>query len=140
MRSGSSTPLTLASSSRRSHWSSTAGGPQPRSCSVGCGSGTRARPGCWINTIPADGLVLQPEASAGCLCLFPIMCSVALEPRPDHYRWGIYSAKGSNTPVQQVAVNKCQYCMPYENDLPIFLCRGIKMPIEQTWPQTKFFQ
>jgi 4-amino-4-deoxy-L-arabinose transferase-like glycosyltransferase len=42
--------------------------------------------------------------------------------------------------VQQVAVNKCQYCMPYENNLPIFLCRGIKMPIEQTWPQTKFFQ
>jgi hypothetical protein len=63
------------------------------------------RPGCWINTIPADGLVLQPEASAGCICLFPIECSVALEPRPDHYRWGIYSAKGSNTPVQHVAVN-----------------------------------
>jgi hypothetical protein len=63
------------------------------------------RPGCWINTIAADGLVLQPEASAGCICLFPIECTVALEPRPDHYRWGIYSAKGSNTPVQQVAVN-----------------------------------
>jgi outer membrane protein assembly factor BamB len=63
------------------------------------------RPGCWINTIPADGLVLQPEASAGCICLFPIECSIALEPRPDHYRWGIYSAKGSNTPVQHVAVN-----------------------------------
>ena len=42
--------------------------------------------------------------------------------------------------VQQVAVNKCQYCMPYENDLPIFLCRGIKVPIEQAWPQTKFIQ
>jgi 4-amino-4-deoxy-L-arabinose transferase-like glycosyltransferase len=41
--------------------------------------------------------------------------------------------------VQQVAVNKCQYCMPFENDLPIFLCRGIKVPIEQAWPQTKFF-
>jgi hypothetical protein len=63
------------------------------------------RPGCWINTIPADGLVLQPEASAGCICLFPIECSIALEPRPDHYRWGIYSAKGSNTPVQHLAVN-----------------------------------
>ena len=42
--------------------------------------------------------------------------------------------------VQQMAATKCQYCMPYENDLPIFLCRGIKMPIEQVWPQTKFFQ
>ncbi len=42
--------------------------------------------------------------------------------------------------VQQVAVTKCQYCMPYENDLPIFLCRGLKVPIEQAWPQTKFIQ
>jgi 4-amino-4-deoxy-L-arabinose transferase-like glycosyltransferase len=42
--------------------------------------------------------------------------------------------------VQQVAVSQCQYCMPYENDLPIFLCRGIKVPIEQVWPQTKYFQ
>jgi 4-amino-4-deoxy-L-arabinose transferase-like glycosyltransferase len=42
--------------------------------------------------------------------------------------------------VQQIAVHKCEYCMPYENNLPIFLCRGIKMPIEQTWPQTRSFQ
>jgi outer membrane protein assembly factor BamB len=63
------------------------------------------RAGCWINMIAADGLALVPEASAGCICLYPIMCSVALEPRPDHYRWGIYSAKGANTPVQRLAVN-----------------------------------
>lgn len=71
------------------------------------------RPGCWINAIPADGLVLAPEASAGCVCLFPIICSLALEPRPpgrdasgrDHERWGIYSASGDNTPVRQLAVN-----------------------------------
>ena len=42
------------------------------------------RPGCWINAIAADGLALIPEASAGCLCLFPITCSLALEPRKDH--------------------------------------------------------
>jgi 4-amino-4-deoxy-L-arabinose transferase-like glycosyltransferase len=42
--------------------------------------------------------------------------------------------------VQQVAVNKCQYCMPYENNLPIFLCRGIKVTVEQAWPQTKSIQ
>jgi len=35
------------------------------------------RLGCWINAIPADGLVLAPEASAGCVCLFPIICSLA---------------------------------------------------------------
>jgi outer membrane protein assembly factor BamB len=63
------------------------------------------RLGCWINAIAADGLALAPEASAGCLCLFPITCSVALEPRPDNQRWGIYSAGGANTPVRRLAVN-----------------------------------
>jgi outer membrane protein assembly factor BamB len=63
------------------------------------------RPGCWINAIAADGLALMPEASAGCVCLYPIVCSLALEPRPDHERWGIYSASGANTPVRHLAVN-----------------------------------
>ena len=53
----------------------------------------------------ADGLVLAPEASAGCICLFPIVCSIALEPRPDYDRWGIYSNGGVNTPVQHMAIN-----------------------------------
>jgi hypothetical protein len=63
------------------------------------------RLGCWINAIPADGLVLAPEASAGCVCLFPIVCTVVLEPRPDYQRWSIYGAGGSNTPVKHLAVN-----------------------------------
>ncbi len=63
------------------------------------------RLGCWINAIPADGLALMPEASAGCICLFPIICSVALEPRPDHLRWAIYSTGGRNTPVEHLALN-----------------------------------
>ncbi|MBN2268975.1 MAG: PQQ-binding-like beta-propeller repeat protein, partial [Sedimentisphaerales bacterium] len=63
------------------------------------------RLGCWINAIPADGLALMPEASAGCVCLFPIICSVALEPRADYERWGIYGTGGSNTPVLHLALN-----------------------------------
>jgi hypothetical protein len=63
------------------------------------------RLGCWINAIPADGLVLAPEASAGCICLFPIVCSVALEPRPDYDRWAIYSSGGDNTPVEHMSIN-----------------------------------
>lgn len=38
------------------------------------------RPGCWINTIPAGGLILIPEASAGCTCEYPIQTSLALVP------------------------------------------------------------
>jgi outer membrane protein assembly factor BamB len=40
------------------------------------------RLGCWINTIPAGGLLLVPEASSGCTCAFPLQASLAYAPRP----------------------------------------------------------
>ncbi|NQU23526.1 MAG: PQQ-binding-like beta-propeller repeat protein [Candidatus Nealsonbacteria bacterium] len=39
-----------------------------------------SRPGCWINVIAAAGLVLVPEASAGCVCPFSLQTSMALAP------------------------------------------------------------
>jgi len=39
------------------------------------------RPGCWINVLPAGGLVLLPEASSGCVCAYPVQTSLALAPR-----------------------------------------------------------
>ena len=36
------------------------------------------RPGCWINIIPADGLVLIPESSSGCTCSYSLQTSLAL--------------------------------------------------------------
>lgn len=42
---------------------------------------TVTRPGCWINMIPAGGLVLIPEGSAGCTCEYPIQTSLALAPK-----------------------------------------------------------
>jgi len=39
-----------------------------------------ARPGCWINMIPAGGLILMAEASSGCLCGYPLQTSLALVP------------------------------------------------------------
>jgi outer membrane protein assembly factor BamB len=41
---------------------------------------TITRPGCWINIIPAGGLVLIPEASSGCTCGFPLQTSMAYIP------------------------------------------------------------
>ncbi|HIJ54167.1 MAG TPA: PQQ-binding-like beta-propeller repeat protein, partial [Planctomycetes bacterium] len=38
------------------------------------------RPGCWINIIPAGGLVLIPESSSGCTCGFALQTSVAYIP------------------------------------------------------------
>ncbi len=39
------------------------------------------RPGCWINMIPAGGLVLLPEASSGCTCVYSLQTSMAFAPR-----------------------------------------------------------
>jgi hypothetical protein len=40
-----------------------------------------SRPGCWLNIIPAGGLVLIPESSSGCTCSYPMQMSVALAPQ-----------------------------------------------------------
>ena len=39
------------------------------------------RPGCWINIIPAGGLILIPEQSSGCTCEYSIQTSIVLAPR-----------------------------------------------------------
>ena len=39
------------------------------------------RGGCWINLIPAGGLLLAPEASSGCYCTHAIQISAAWAPR-----------------------------------------------------------
>ena len=38
------------------------------------------RPGCWINTLPAGGLVLMPDATDRCTCSYLIKSSIALQP------------------------------------------------------------
>ncbi len=72
-------------------------------------SGTRHfaghRLGCWINAIPAGGLVMIPEASAGCVCLYSIASTIVMEPREPRRQWAIHSAVGSLMPVRQLFVN-----------------------------------
>jgi outer membrane protein assembly factor BamB len=57
----------------------------PTMCELASGAKTKvtrvSRPGCWINMIPAGGLVLIPEASSGCVCDFPIQASMAFASR-----------------------------------------------------------
>lgn len=38
------------------------------------------RPGCWLGVIPAGGVVLAPESSAGCYCAHAIQTSLAFMP------------------------------------------------------------
>lgn len=44
---------------------------------------TETRPGCWINMLPAGGLVLVPEGSSGCTCNHSVQTSLALIPKKD---------------------------------------------------------
>ena len=72
-------------------------------------SGTRhfagQRLGCWVNAIPGNGLVMIPEASAGCVCLFSIASTVVMEPKAESKSWGILSAVGPTTPVKRIGIN-----------------------------------
>ncbi len=33
----------------------------------------------------------------------------------------------------------CAYCMPYESNLTIYVCRGLKRPLKELWPRLKAF-
>lgn len=63
------------------------------------------RPGCWINAIPANGLLMVPEAASGCMCPFAVHTTVVFEPRKTSRVWGMFSTPGGATPVRHLAVN-----------------------------------
>jgi len=62
-------------------------GANPTMCSLSTGKNAKlttvTRPGCWINIVPAAGLILIPEASSGCTCGFSVQTSMALAPGKD---------------------------------------------------------
>ncbi|MGZ7046208.1 MAG: glycosyltransferase, partial [Candidatus Aminicenantales bacterium] len=41
--------------------------------------------------------------------------------------------------VTLAAVHTCRYCMPYENDMPIFVCRGLRVSPAVIWKSQKSF-
>lgn len=57
------------------------------------------RASCWINMIPACGLVLAPEGSSSCPCSYNYKTSMALMPATRHNHWGLYT--GSPRPKTQ---------------------------------------
>lgn len=63
------------------------------------------RPGCWINFIPANGLLMVPEASSGCMCPFPNMCTAVFKNREENRQWAYFSQPGPLTPVKRLALN-----------------------------------
>lgn len=41
--------------------------------------------------------------------------------------------------VERKAATDCGYCMPYENHNPVFVCRGLKVSLQQIWPHLKHY-
>ena len=41
--------------------------------------------------------------------------------------------------VTQAATITCAYCMPAENDLPVYVCRHLKSSIQAIWPSVKHY-
>ncbi len=41
--------------------------------------------------------------------------------------------------VELAATSSCDHCMPYENNLPIFICRGARKSLQELWAKTKHY-
>jgi hypothetical protein len=39
--------------------------------------------------------------------------------------------------VELAGRTDCTDCMPYEDDLPIWVCRRLKLPVAELWPRIK---
>jgi hypothetical protein len=63
------------------------------------------RPGCWVNMIPCNGLLVAPEASSGCVCAYSIHCTTVFKPRTQSKAWGIFSSPGETLPVRHLAID-----------------------------------
>ena len=64
------------------------------------------RPGCHINMIASNGLLIVPEASSGCVCAFSLYSTLVFKPRKDVDRgWGMFCSTAPTTPVKHLAIN-----------------------------------
>ena len=41
--------------------------------------------------------------------------------------------------IEQTDTVRCRYCMPDEDELPVYVCRNPKLPFEEAWPRFKHY-
>jgi len=61
------------------------------------------RPGCWLNIVPAGGVVQAPM-SRFCTCSFPIKTTVVFHPTDRHRAWSYIKIREMK-PVKHLAIN-----------------------------------
>lgn len=42
--------------------------------------------------------------------------------------------------VEVAATASSPWCMPYESDLPVYLCRGLRVPLGEMWGKVKHYE
>jgi 4-amino-4-deoxy-L-arabinose transferase-like glycosyltransferase len=42
--------------------------------------------------------------------------------------------------VEVAGTTNSPWCMPYENDLPVYLCRGLRVPLSDAWGKLKHYE
>jgi uncharacterized membrane protein len=42
--------------------------------------------------------------------------------------------------VELADTTSCEHCMPYENGAPIWLCRGLNVPLSRRWPDVRHYE
>jgi hypothetical protein len=47
--------------------------------------------------------------------------------------------RGRFDQVERAATIACGRCMPYENNRPVWIVRGLRLPLAQLWPQVKHY-
>ena len=62
------------------------------------------RSGCWLNIIPAGGMVLMPESASGCTCPYNYQTSVAMVAGETHENWSAITAKPPAR-IERAAIN-----------------------------------
>jgi hypothetical protein len=60
------------------------------------------RAGCWINMIPAGGLVTVPEGSSSCQCAYNFKTSIALMSDERQYNYGIGGSGTEDRPAVRI--------------------------------------
>ena len=76
----------------------------------------------------------------------------AISGHNQHFLWGPGNCTGQvvivvGVPQQALAglfqtitvadTARCKYCMPYESNLPILVCRSLKVPVQDFWPRVR---
>jgi len=65
------------------------------------------RASCWINMVPACGLVLVPEGSSSCPCAYNYKASIAFMPASRHNHWGLFGPirRGKAAVIKHLRLN-----------------------------------